>query len=67
MLASAVAAYYYLRVVKIMYFDEAKVTYDPMTPVLKLVLGASSVVVLLFWIVPAPLKALAGAAAQSLF
>ncbi|MFT0893292.1 NADH-quinone oxidoreductase subunit NuoN [Pseudochelatococcus sp. G4_1912] len=66
-LASVVGAYYYLRIVKIIYFDESKVTYEPMTPVLKVVLGASSIVVLLFWILPAPLVGAASVAAKSLF
>ncbi|MFC0218319.1 NADH-quinone oxidoreductase subunit N [Pseudochelatococcus lubricantis] len=66
-LTSVVGAFYYLRVVKIIYFDEPKAPYEPMTPVLKLVLGASSVVVLLFWVLPAPLVGAAAVAAKSLF
>ncbi|MGI6247029.1 MAG: NADH-quinone oxidoreductase subunit NuoN [Pseudochelatococcus sp.] len=66
-LTSVVGAYYYLRVVKIIYFDEATTPYEPMTPVLKAVLGASSIVVLLFWVVPAPLVGAAATAAKSLF
>ncbi len=50
-----------------MYFDEPRERYEPLSPALKLVLAASSAVVLLFGLVPAPLVAAAGAAARSLF
>ncbi|TXM93845.1 NADH-quinone oxidoreductase subunit NuoN [Methylobacterium sp. WL30] len=64
---SVVGAYYYIRVVKIMYFDEAKAPYEVMAPGLRIVLALSSVVVILFWLLPAPLVGAAGAAAKSLF
>ncbi|MBB3808472.1 NADH-quinone oxidoreductase subunit NuoN [Pseudochelatococcus contaminans] len=66
-LLSVVGAFYYLRIVKIIYFDEAKTPYEPMTSGLKFVLGVSSVVVLLFWVLPAPLVGSAVVAAKSLF
>ncbi|RVU20225.1 NADH-quinone oxidoreductase subunit NuoN [Methylobacterium oryzihabitans] len=64
---SVVGAYYYLRLVKVMYFDEPQGGYEPMAPGLRIVLGLSSVVVVLFWLVPAPLVGAAGVAARSLF
>jgi NADH-quinone oxidoreductase subunit N len=64
---SVVGAYYYVRIVKIMYFDEPRAAFEPMTPALKIVLGLASAVILLFWIVPAPLVGAAAAAARSLF
>ncbi|MCJ2046502.1 NADH-quinone oxidoreductase subunit NuoN [Methylobacterium sp. J-078] len=64
---SVVGAFYYLRLVKVMYFDEPVAAYEPMPPGLRIVLGLASVVVVLFWIVPAPLVGAAGAAAKSLF
>jgi len=64
---SVVGAFYYLRLVKVMYFDEPVAAYEPMAPGLRIVLGLASVVVVLFWIVPAPLVGAAGAAAKSLF
>ncbi len=64
---SVVGAYYYLRLVKVMYFDEPAEAYEPMGPGLRIVLGLSSVVVLLFWLMPAPLVGIAGTAAKSLF
>ncbi|MFE1600087.1 NADH-quinone oxidoreductase subunit NuoN [Methylobacterium sp. ID0610] len=64
---SVVGAFYYLRLVKVMYFDEPQAAYEPLAPGLRIVLAASSVVVLLFFIVPAPLVAVAETAARSLF
>ena len=43
-IGSVVGAYYYLKIVKIMYFDEAKAPYESMAPGLRIVLGLSSVV-----------------------
>ncbi|GJE55100.1 MULTISPECIES: NADH-quinone oxidoreductase subunit NuoN [Methylobacterium] len=64
---SVVGAFYYLRLVKVMYFDEPQAPYEPMAPGLRIVLGLSSAVVVLFFLAPAPLVAAAGAAAKSLF
>ncbi|WP_201834072.1 NADH-quinone oxidoreductase subunit NuoN [Microvirga zambiensis] len=64
---SVVGAYYYLRIVKVMYFDAPGERYDAMPFGVKFVLAVSSVFVVLFGIVPAPLVAAAGAAARSLF
>ncbi len=64
---SVIGAYYYLRIVKIMYFDEPRPGFSPMDNELKIVLGITSAVVLLFWLIPAPLVGAAGAAARSLF
>ena len=67
-LASVVGAFYYLRIIKLMYFDEPKAgAYQPMAPEVRFVLGVSSVVVLLFWLAPASIVAAASAAAKSLF
>jgi len=64
---SVVGAYYYLRLVKIMYFDEPKEPYEAMAPGLRVVLALSSVVVVLFFLLPGPLVGVAGRAARSLF
>ncbi|MCJ2127731.1 NADH-quinone oxidoreductase subunit NuoN [Methylobacterium sp. E-045] len=64
---SVVGAFYYLRLVKVMYFDEPQAPYETMTPGLRIVLGLSSAVVVLFFLVPSPLVSAAGAAAKSLF
>jgi len=66
-LASVVGAYYYLRIVKIMYFDEPVERFEPMPGILKGVLGVSGMLVILFFVYPAPLVAAAGTAARSLF
>jgi NADH-quinone oxidoreductase subunit N len=66
-LLSVVGAYYYLRIVKIMYFDAPAERFEPMDASLAAVLGASGLFILLYFIYPAPLVALAGEAANSLF
>ncbi|MCB1472650.1 MAG: NADH-quinone oxidoreductase subunit NuoN [Rhodobiaceae bacterium] len=66
-LASVVGAYYYLRVIKIMYFDEPAPAFDRMSGELSTVLGISGVVVVLFSIYPAPLVSMAAEAAKALF
>nr|WP_244501023.1 NADH-quinone oxidoreductase subunit N [Methyloceanibacter marginalis] len=66
-LLSVVGAFYYLRIVKIMYFDEPVESFEPMPRILAAVLGTSGVLILFFFIYPAPLVAAAGVAAKSLF
>ncbi len=67
-LTSAVGAYYYLRIIKIMYFDEPVEALDkPVGTAVSLVLAGSSVFVMFFFLHPAPLIAGAEAAAASLF
>jgi NADH-quinone oxidoreductase subunit N len=65
-IASVVGAYYYLRIVKIMYFDEPAEAFDAMDGEVKLVAYASGAFVLLFVVFANPLLNLAEAAAQSL-
>jgi NADH-quinone oxidoreductase subunit N len=64
---SAVAAYYYLRIVKIMYFDEAAAPFDRPAPAVQAVLALSTILMLIFWIYPSPVVEAATSAAQSLF
>jgi NADH-quinone oxidoreductase subunit N len=66
-LASVVGAYYYLLIIKIMYFDEPAKNFDPMPGRLRVVLGVSGLVNILFGVYPAPLLVMATAAAKSLF
>ncbi|MEP5262920.1 MAG: proton-conducting transporter membrane subunit, partial [Nitratireductor sp.] len=55
-LSSVIGAFYYLRIVKIMYFDEAAEPFvQPMPGELATVLGVCSVFTLLFFVSPAPL------------
>ncbi|KQO68144.1 NADH:ubiquinone oxidoreductase subunit N [Methylobacterium sp. Leaf465] len=64
---SVVGAFYYLRLVKVMYFDEPVAAYEPMPPGARIVLALASLVVVLLGIVPGPIVGAAGAAAKSLF
>ena len=65
---SVVGAYYYLRIVKTMYFDEPVAPFDrPIGAELKGVLIVTAVVTLFFFLLPGPLVGGAEAAAASLF
>ena len=64
---SVVGAYYYLAIVKIMYFDEPAKPFEPMPYELKAVLAVAGLFNLLFFIYPSPLVEAANAAAKSLF
>ena len=66
-LLSVVGAFYYLRIVKIMYFDEAARPFDVQSSATRLTLGATSLVLILGVLMPAPLTDAALAAAKSLF
>src|SRR5580692_4221209 len=62
-ITSVVGAYYYLSIVKIMYFDEPAKAFAPMPYELKIVLAVSGLFNLLFFVYPGPLIAAATAAA----
>ena len=66
-LASAVACYYYLRIVKIVYFDDPAPGFDLASLTLRSVMALAGAFVLLFWLWPSPIVAAATAAAKSLF
>ncbi len=66
-LSSVVAAYYYLRIVKMMYFDPPVGAFDRPGPATSIVLGLASLATLLFWVFPGPVVESAAAAARSLF
>lgn len=65
-LASAVAAFYYLRVVKVMYFDDPAPQFDAAPFALRVILAVSTIALLVFWIYPTPVMDAASAAAKSL-
>jgi NADH-quinone oxidoreductase subunit N len=68
LLASVVGAYYYLRIVKLIYFDEAHEPFDqPLAREIGMVTGVAAVLVLLFVLYPSPLLRHAEAAAAALF
>jgi NADH-quinone oxidoreductase subunit N len=64
---SVVGAYYYLTIVKTMYFDEPARPFEPMPYELGAVLGMTGLFNLLFFVYPSPLVDAASAAAKSLF
>ncbi|MBK1793143.1 NADH-quinone oxidoreductase subunit NuoN [Devosia sp. WQ 349] len=67
-LASAVSAYYYLRVVKTMYFDEPKHQFAAVPSELNIILGVSAfLLVTYYFILGNPLTSAAQTAAGSLF
>jgi NADH-quinone oxidoreductase subunit N len=66
-LTSVVGAYYYLLIVKVMYFDEPLTKLDPMRPELRTVLAVAGLINIFFFVYPAPLVSVAAAAAKSLF
>jgi len=65
-LASVVAAYYYLRVVKIMFFDEAEGAFLPVERGTGVVMTIAGLFVVLFVLLPAPLVDAALVAARAL-
>src|SRR5579862_7995740 len=65
---SVVGAFYYLRIVKVMYFDEPLASFDrPIAAELKWVLVVSAVLTMFFILLPDPIVGGAEAAAASLF
>lgn len=66
-LTSVVGAFYYLSIIKTMYFDEPAGAVDPVRVELRAVLAIAGTFNLLFFVYPAPLVSVATAAAKSLF
>jgi NADH-quinone oxidoreductase subunit N len=66
-LASVVGAFYYLSIIKVMYFDEPAGQLDPMRNELRAVLAVSGLFTIFFFVYPGPLVSVATAAAKSLF
>jgi NADH-quinone oxidoreductase subunit N len=66
-ITSVVGGYYYLMIVKTMYFDEPAKPFEPMPYELKAVLAVTGLFNLLFFVYPSPLIQAADAAAKSLF
>jgi NADH-quinone oxidoreductase subunit N len=64
---SVVGAFYYLTIVKVMYFDEPKDAMEPMRSELRVVLAVAGIFNVLFFVYPAPLVNVATVAAKSLF
>ncbi len=66
-LLSVVSAYYYLRIVKIMYFDEHGAAFERIPATVQVTIAISAAFVIFFVINPGTLKAFADAASRSLF
>ncbi|HET9536066.1 MAG TPA: NADH-quinone oxidoreductase subunit NuoN [Mesorhizobium sp.] len=66
-LTSVVGAYYYLRIIKIMWFDEPAGAFQPMAGELRVVLGLSGAFVLFYVLIGGPIGAMAGTAAKTFF
>jgi NADH-quinone oxidoreductase subunit N len=64
---SVVGAYYYLAIVKLMYFDEPAGQFERMPNELRVVLAICGLFNIFFFVYPAPLVGIASAAAHSLF
>ncbi|MCK9552765.1 NADH-quinone oxidoreductase subunit NuoN [Aquamicrobium sp.] len=66
-LTSVVAAFYYLRIIKIMWFDEPSGGFQPMAAELRIILGLSGAFVLLYVLIGGSVSSMAQAAAKTFF
>ena len=66
-LSSVVASYYYMRVVKVMYFDAPAAGFDRRSSSVSFVATVTGLFTLLFFLFPGPFVAAAGSAAAALF
>jgi len=66
-LTSVVGAFYYLRIIKVMWFDESVGGFAPMAGELRLVLGVSGAFVLFYVLVGGPIGRIGEAAAGAFF
>ncbi len=65
--ASVISAYYYLNIIKVMYFDEPADAFDAMPTELRMIIGAAGIFVIIFVVLARPVIDVAHAAATSLF
>jgi len=66
-LTSVVGAFYYIRVIKVMYFDAPVAAFDPRPPSLSFVAAATGLFTTFFFLFPGPIVVAAQAAAKALF
>ena len=66
-LTSVIGAFYYIRIIKVMYFDDAAPAFDARPAALSFVAAAGGLFTAFFFIFPAPVVAAAQAAAKVLF
>jgi NADH-quinone oxidoreductase subunit N len=67
MAASTISAFYYIRVIKVMYFDAAAPAFDARPASLTVVAGAGALFTTFFFVFPAPIVAAATVAAKVIF
>ncbi|MBU6419768.1 MAG: NADH-quinone oxidoreductase subunit NuoN [Proteobacteria bacterium] len=65
-ITSVIGAFYYLRVIKVMYFDKGRPQFDKTSAGAGFVMAVGAFAVIVFVAVPGPLMAVAGAAAKAL-
>ncbi len=65
-IASVISAFYYLRVIKVMYFDKGKPGFDKTSAGAGFVMAVGAFATIFFVVIPGPLMALAGEAAKAL-
>jgi NADH-quinone oxidoreductase subunit N len=66
-LTSVVGSFYYIRVIKVMYFDAPVAAFDPRPPSLSFVAAITGLFTTFFFIFPGPIVLAAQAAAKALF
>ena len=66
-LTSVIGAYYYIRIIKVMYFDQPAEAFDPRPASLSMLAAVSGLFTALFFVIPAPFVGAAEAAAKVLF
>jgi len=66
-LTSVVGAYYYIRIVKVMYFDEPAARFDVRHPAISIAGGATALFTVLFLAIAGPFISAADLAAKALF
>ena len=66
-LTSVVGCFYYLRIIKVMFFDPAEESFDPRSGSLSFVAMSTGIFTLVFFVFPAPFLGAAALAAKSLF
>jgi NADH-quinone oxidoreductase subunit N len=65
--ASVVSAFYYLRIIKVMYFDAPAPGFELAGPEIRSIMWVSCAFVVLFVVIANPIRTMAAAAAKSLF
>ena len=66
-LTSVVGAFYYIRIIKVMYFDAPAEAFDRRPASLSFVVAAAGLFTTFFFVFPAPVVGAAQAAAKALF